>query len=95
MKAIEAVHGNVEDSAAFLEALQKVKLTDLPRGPMQLDDYGNPIQNEYVRKVVRVNGELQNTVIYTYTSVSQFWNYNPVEYLKLPLYTRSYVPGKP
>ena len=94
-KAIEAVQGNVEDSAVFLEALHKVKLTDLPRGPMELDDYGNPLQNEYVRKVARVNGELRNTVIYTYPNVSQFWRYNPVDYLKLPLYTRTYSPSKP
>ena len=95
VKAVEAVHGNVEDSAAFLEALHKVKLTDLPRGPMELDDFGNPIQNQYVRRVERVNGELQNVVIYTFPNVSQFWNYNPMEYLKLPLYTRSYSFSKP
>lgn len=94
VKAIEAVHGNVEDSAAFLDALRKVKLTDLPRGPMELDAYGNPVQNQYVRRVERVNGELQNTVIYTYPNVSQFWKYNPVEYLRQPLYTRSYAPEK-
>ena len=41
------------------------KPSDLPRGPVELDDYGNPIENVYIRKVERVNGELQNTVIDT------------------------------
>jgi branched-chain amino acid transport system substrate-binding protein len=86
--AAEAVHGNVEDSAAFLQALRNVRVTDLPRGPVQLDEYGSPIENVYIRKVERVNGELQNTVIEIFPHVSQFWKYNAAEYLKQPLYAR-------
>lgn len=89
--AIEAVRGNVEDSAVFVDALRNVRVVNLPRGPMQLDDYGNPIENVYIRKVERVNGELQNTVIETFPTVSQFWKYNPADYLKQPLYSRRYV----
>ena len=46
----------------------------------------------YIRKVERVNGELQNTVIATFPNVSQFWKYNPAEYLKQPLYSREMTP---
>jgi branched-chain amino acid transport system substrate-binding protein len=88
VKAVEAVHGNVEDSAAIVDALRHVKLADAPRGPVELDDYGNPIENVYIRKVERVNGQLQNTVIETMPRVSQFWKYNPADYLKQPLYSR-------
>ena len=63
-------------------------MSDVPRGPLQLDDYGNPIENVYIRKVDRVNGELRNTVIQTFPNVSQFWTYNPADYLKQPLYSR-------
>ena len=87
--AIEAVRGNVENSETLLDALRKVKLADLPRGPVELDDYGSPIENVYIRKVERVNGELQNTVIETIPRVSQFWKYNPADYLRRPLYSRS------
>jgi branched-chain amino acid transport system substrate-binding protein len=93
--AIEAVHGNVENREAFLQALRTVKPTDLPRGPVELDEYGNPIENVYVRKVERVNGALQNTVIATFPHVSQFWKYDPAAYLRLPLYTRDTVPPAP
>src|SRR5712691_4026235 len=86
--AAEAVHGNVEDSAAFLAAFRQVKLTDAPRGPLELDDYGNPIENVYIRRVERVNGQLQNTVIETVPQVSQFWKYKPADYLKQALYSR-------
>jgi branched-chain amino acid transport system substrate-binding protein len=86
--AAAAVHGHVEDSAAFLQALRNVRAIDLPRGPVRLDEYGSPIENVYIRKVERVNGELQNTVIETFPGVSQFWKYNPADYLKQPLYAR-------
>jgi len=52
------------------------------------------VQNIYVRKVERVGGKLQNTVIATIPAVSQFWKFNPDEYMKLPLYSRDYPPCK-
>jgi branched-chain amino acid transport system substrate-binding protein len=88
--AADAVHGRVEDSESFLHALRNARVADLPRGPVRLDDYGSPIENVYIRKVERVNGELQNTVIETVPDVSQFWTYNPADYLKQPLYSRGY-----
>jgi branched-chain amino acid transport system substrate-binding protein len=61
---------------------------------MRLDAYANPVQNVYIRKVERKGNELQNTVIYTYNDVSQFWKYKPEDYLKLPVYSRDYPPLK-
>jgi branched-chain amino acid transport system substrate-binding protein len=86
--AINAIDGRVEDRAALHEALRNARPSDLPRGPVELDAYGNPIENVYIRRVERVNGELQNTVIATFPKVSQFWKYSPAEYLKQPLYSR-------
>ena len=94
VEAIRAINGKVEDREAFLAALKKVELKDFPRGPVVIDKWGNPIQNIYVRKVERVGGKLQNSVIFTYPAVSQFWKYNPDEFLKMPLYTRDYPPCK-
>jgi branched-chain amino acid transport system substrate-binding protein len=94
VEAIKAVNGKVEDREAFLAALKKVELKDFPRGAVVIDKWGNPVQNIYVRKVERVGGQLQNSVIFTYPAVSQFWKYNPDEYLKAPLYTREYPPCK-
>lgn len=95
IEAMKAIGGKVEDRAAFLSALQKQTLTDVPRGPLKISSYGNPIQNIYIRKVERVDGELQNTVIKTYPNVSQFWKYDPKEFLKQPVYARDYPPLKP
>ena len=95
VEAIKAVQGDVENRSKLMEALRKVELKDMPRGPMRLDAYDNPIQNVYIRKVERVGGELQNTVIHTYPNVSQFWKYKPEEFLKQPVYSRDYPPLKP
>jgi branched-chain amino acid transport system substrate-binding protein len=95
VEAIKAVNGDVENRPKLMAALRSVEFKDVPRGPMKLDAYGNPIQNIYVRKVERVGGELQNTVIFTYPNVSQFWKYDPVEFLKQPVYSRDYPPLKP
>jgi len=92
VEGIKAVNGNVEDREAFLAALRKVELKDSPRGPMKLDQDNNPIQNTYLRKVEKVGGRLQNTVIYTWPNVSQYWKYNREEFLKQPVYDRSYPP---
>jgi len=91
-EAVRAIGAKVEDRAAFMGALRKVQITDAPRGPVQMDSYGNPTQNVYIRKVERVGGKLQNTVIYTYPAVSQFWKYNPEEFLKQPVYSRDFPP---
>jgi branched-chain amino acid transport system substrate-binding protein len=95
VEAIKAINGDVENKGKLMEALRKVNLKDVPRGPMKLDDYGNPIQNIYIRKVEKVGGELQNTVIQTYPNVSQFWKSKPEEFLKQPVYSREYPPVKP
>jgi len=91
-EAVRAIGGKIEDRAALMAALRKVEITDAPRGPVQMDAYGNPTQNIYIRKVERVGGKLQNTVIYTYPAVSQFWKYNPEEFLKQPVYSRDFPP---
>ena len=92
VEAIKAVGGKVEDRDALLAALRRVDLKESARGPLKVDDFGNPIQNIYIRKVERVGGKLQNTVIATYPAVSQFWKYKPDEYMKRPLYGRDYPP---
>jgi branched-chain amino acid transport system substrate-binding protein len=89
-EAAKAIGGDVEDRDRFLAALRKVEIPDAPRGPIKLDAHGNPIQNIYVRKVERRDGELWNTVVHTYPAVSQFWRYAPDDFLKQPVYDRNF-----
>src|SRR5712691_9344991 len=90
--ALEATGGDIENSEKFLTAMRRVDLSEAPRGPVRFDDYGNPVENIYVRKVERVGGKLQNTVIHTFPNVSQFWTFKPDEFLKNPVYSRDYPP---
>jgi branched-chain amino acid transport system substrate-binding protein len=92
--ALDATGGDIENAEKFLGALRKADLSDAPRGPIRFDDYGNPIQTIYVRKVERVGGRLQNTVVQTFPNVSQFWTYRPDEFLKNPVYSRDFPPCK-
>jgi branched-chain amino acid transport system substrate-binding protein len=92
--AIESIGGEVENGDKLITAIRKVDLSASPRGPIKFDDYGNPIQNIYVRKVERVGGRLQNTVIHTFPNVTQFWTYKPEDFLKNPVYSRDFPPCK-
>ncbi len=95
LAALEALHGRVEDKAALVGAMRRVVLPDAPRGPVRFDAWGNPIENVYIRRVDIVQGEPQNSVIFTYPHVSQFWTVPPEEYLREPVYTRDYPPAHP
>jgi branched-chain amino acid transport system substrate-binding protein len=87
-EAMKAVKGKFEDKATFLKALHTVKLTSGPVGPIHLDEYSKPVMNMYIRKVERKNGQLVNTIVETFTNVSQFWTYDPKAFLAMPAYSR-------
>jgi branched-chain amino acid transport system substrate-binding protein len=96
VEAAALVQGQVEDRERFLAALRRAAdTTEDPRGPIKFDEFGNPTENVYILKVERVGGKLQNTVLYTYPRVSQFWTYRPDEFLKLPAYSRDVPPVRP
>ena len=94
LKAIENINGDVENKDKLLKALREVKMPDTLRGPLEMDAYGHPIQDYYVRRVDKLEDGYQNTVIKTYQGVSQFWNWNPEEYMSRPVYSRDYPPCK-
>ncbi|HVA36704.1 MAG TPA: ABC transporter substrate-binding protein [Candidatus Dormibacteraeota bacterium] len=94
--AMLKVHGNVENTDAFLAAVRSVRLADSPFGPMHLDAYNNPVENIYMRQVETVTGPLAkygktwNVVLKTYPNVSQFWTFSPQQYLKQPVYSTTF-----
>ncbi len=95
VEGAKKVNGNVEDRLRFFQAIKEAAQGEDIRGPIRLDDFGNPTQNIYILKVERVGGKLQNTVIHTYPIISQFWTYKPEEFLKQPAYGRDYPPVRP
>jgi branched-chain amino acid transport system substrate-binding protein len=94
--AAQSLNGQVEDREKFVAAIRRaIETTPDPRGPIKLDEYGNPTENVYILRVDKSGGKLVNTIIHTYPLVSQFWTYKPEEFLKTPAYTRDYPPVKP
>lgn len=73
------------DYESLTEAIAQVSV-DTPRGPLAFDEYGQTVYNIYVRQVEEIDGEYRNTVIDTLEDVSQFWTYDPEEYLQEPPY---------
>ena len=92
--AMKNIQGKFEDKAAFLKALRSVRLTQGPMGPIRLDEYGKPVLNMYIRKVERKDGQLVNTIVETFKDVSQFWSYDPKQFLAAPQYARDIPPAK-
>jgi len=96
IEAVKALDGKVDDRDRLLAAIKKAsEATPDPRGPIKLDEFGNPTENVYIVKVEEVGGKLQDTIIHTYPMVSQFWTHKPDDFLKTPAYDRSYPPVKP
>jgi branched-chain amino acid transport system substrate-binding protein len=87
-EAIRQVNGDVENKEKFFQTLRATEIKSSPRGPIKIDKYGHIIQNVYIRRVEKVGNAYQNTVIETYPAVSQFFKFNPEEYLKQPIYSR-------
>ena len=92
--AARALKGKVEDKDAFMKALRNPGTVHDPRGEWKLDEYGNPVMPAYIRKVERRGGKLVNTVVKTYPAVSQFWTYDPKQFLANPVYSRDFPPAK-
>lgn len=88
--AISKLKGDVSDGAALIDTLKKIDLGNTVMGPVKTDKYGNSVQNVYIRKVTVQNGKLVNQVIKTYPNVTQFWNYDVAEFLKHPVYSKTY-----
>ncbi len=94
--AAQSLNGQVEDREKFVAAIRRaIETVPDPRGPIKLDEYGNPTENVYIVRVEKSGGKLVNALIHTYPLVSQFWTYKPEEFLKSPAYTRDYPPPKP
>ncbi len=90
--AIQKINGNVEDSELLLKTVRETEIPETAMGPVKLDEYGGTIFNVYLRKVEkRPDGRMWNVVIETFPNVSQFYKYTPEEFLKQPVYSRSYL----
>jgi len=88
-RALLRAGGRVTDKDAFMKAMAGLVIAaEAPRGPVRLDALGNIVQNVYLRRVDRTGTTLQNTVIHTFPTVSQFWTFDADTFLRAPVYSR-------
>jgi branched-chain amino acid transport system substrate-binding protein len=98
-EAMKKAGGKYPGPEQFIKLMESIKL-NAPRGPVELDDMRNPIENVYIKKVEKKKmfdypkDELWNVVIKTYPHVSQFWTYGKDKFLKQPVYSRDFPPCK-
>lgn len=90
--ALQATDGDT-DADKLIAAIKRVSLAETPRGPVRFDEYGNLTFTAYIRRVDKKSGKLINTTVKSYP-VSQFWRYNPKEFLKHPVFSRDFPPLK-
>jgi branched-chain amino acid transport system substrate-binding protein len=92
--ALEKIDGNIENRELFMHAMRSEQIAASACGPLRFDEFGQAVENAYIRKVERVDGWLVNVPIYTYHDVSQFWTYNQAAFLKEPVYSKNWPPGR-
>jgi len=89
-QAIEAVNGNIEDIAAFREALQSAKYEGVACD-MSFDDHHQMVRDVFINEVQNVEGVWKNVPIKTYPEVNQYWTFDPAEYDAQPLYDKETI----
>ena len=72
----------------LVQAMRSLELK-APRGIIKFDDYGAPVQNYYIRRVGMIDDQWQNAIEKTYPSLSQFWTWNPQEFMAMPPYAET------
>jgi branched-chain amino acid transport system substrate-binding protein len=83
-EALKKTNGQVKGKE-FVNVMRALELK-APRGTLKFDEYGAPIQNYYIRKVEMADGQHQNVIVHTYPNVSQFWKWNPAEFMGMTPY---------
>lgn len=84
-EAIEKLEGDLSDKDKVNEALASVSF-EAPRGNFRFDSYNSPVHDVYVFEVKRNDGRLVNSPIERYSEISQFYTWEPEEYMALPPY---------
>jgi len=68
------------DSGALVSEIGNVDI-EAPRGRTFFDEYGQAVYPVYIREAVEQDGRWVNQVLDTYEDVSQFWTYDPDEFM--------------
>ncbi len=85
--ALDNMDGKIEDQDTFRTKLQETSFA-APASWVSFDQYHNVVTDVYLNQVKNVDGEWLNVPIRTYSTVGQFWTFDPKEYQAAPSYSR-------
>ena len=89
--AILETDGFIGNYSAFLRAVRSLEV-QTPKGSVRIDFWNNPLQDYHISRITKgADGELYKQHVYTFPMVSQFWQYDPSEFLALPSYSRDFT----
>jgi branched-chain amino acid transport system substrate-binding protein len=71
----------------FIDSVIATKLDQTPRGPLRMDSYHNPVNTLYI---MRVDAPNHVKILATIPDASQFWIEKPEEFLKHPVFSRTF-----
>jgi len=90
-RALETAGGEAT-AEELIDAASSIRFEESLYGPLRYDEYNNPVGPVYIRVVERnSDGEYWNVPVETYEDVSQFWTFDPEEYLQQPPYDREHT----
>lgn len=76
----------------LIAAIRDLSLADSVMGDVSFDDHNNMVGPVFLRKVEkRADGKLWNVVEKTFDDVSQFWTFDPEDYMKNPPYSQTFT----
>ena len=94
IEALEKEGGEITDIDGLEELIRSIEVSDSPRGGFYFDEYGQAVQNIYIKQVKLIDGKLVNKVVKTFLNESQFGPYEEMkaEYMSMPRDSRDYPP---
>lgn len=93
LKNLQAAGDSAADKEKLMKALKSVKIAVSPRGPVEIDAYGNPVAPVHIRETETTDGKTRNAMVEVVPEVSQFWHYTAEDFLKNPVYSREFPPA--
>jgi branched-chain amino acid transport system substrate-binding protein len=82
-----------ENGEAFAAVSQDIDLSDAPSSAITVDEYNRQVRDFYIVKLVDDGGTITDELVETVPEVTQFWTFDPQEFLAQPLFSRDYPPA--
>jgi branched-chain amino acid transport system substrate-binding protein len=78
----------------FADASQEIDLSDAPSSSITVDEYNRQVRDFYIVQLVADDsGAITDQLVTTEPQVSQFWTFDPAEFMANPLFSKQYPPA--